>query len=251
MNETSKIIRKSLHHELIPLLRDMILIGELRPGEKVNEQGLCVRFGVSRTPLREALKVLASEGLVILTPNRGAMIARISDKEIDELFPIIGALEALAGETACAVITAAQLHSLQEMHDKMVEHYSHNRSVPYLKLNQKIHATLFEIAANAELTQLYNNLIVRTHSARFVAKKSPERWREAVEDHELMMQALARRDGSRLGQILREHLRHKAETVHEALVDLNSTPGHAVEDAPAKQTTQVSARRQRRRNDPR
>ena len=103
MTETFPIARRSLHGELIPLLRDMVLNGDLRPGEKVHEQGLCVRFGVSRTPLREALKVLASEGLIILTPNRGAMIARISDKEIDELFPIIGALEALAAEAADAV----------------------------------------------------------------------------------------------------------------------------------------------------
>lgn len=227
MNETNTILRKSLHHELIPLLRDMILNGELRPGEKVNEQGLCTRFGVSRTPLREALKVLASEGLVILTPNRGAMIARISEREIDELFPIIGALEALAGEAACAMITPAQLQSLQEMHNEMVDHYENNRGVPYLKLNQKIHATLFEIAGNAELTQLYNTLIIRTHAARFVAKKSAERWREAVEDHELMMRALDKRDGPWLGQILREHLRHKAQTVHESLFDLDSSLGHA------------------------
>lgn len=248
MIETFTIARRSLHGELIPLLRDMILNGELRPGDKIHEQGLCVRFGVSRTPLREALKVLASEGLVILTPNRGAMIARISDKEIDELFPIIGALEALAGEAACAAITPAQMKRLQAMHDEMVKHYNNNRSVPYLKLNQKIHATLFEIAGNAELTQLYNTLIVRTHAARFVAKKSPERWREAVEDHELMMQALDARDGPRLGRILREHLRHKAEMVHESFAELDSSTTHSVGDADADPVSEASTRRQRGRN---
>jgi len=251
MIETFTIARRSLHGELIPLLRDMIMNGDLRPGEKIQERALCVRFGVSRTPLREALKVLASEGLVILNPNRGATIARISDKEIDDLFPIIGALEALAGEIACAVIKPAQLKRLRAMHDDMLDHYRNGRAVPYLKLNQAIHAMLFEIAGNAELTQLYNTLIVRTHAARFVAKKSPERWREAVEDHEQMMQALVARDGARLGRVLRTHLQHKAQTVHEAFADLDSSPGQADVEAHADKRPKSLASSQRRRNNAR
>ncbi|MFG1462803.1 GntR family transcriptional regulator [Xanthobacter sp. DSM 24535] len=234
MPEKAIITRRSLHGELVPLLRDMILGDELQPGDKIPEQALCARFGVSRTPLREALKVLAAEGLLVLTPNRGAMVARISDAEIDEYFPIMGALEALAGELACARITPVQFVHLRAMHDAMVAHYKAGDSAPYLNLNKAIHAAFFDIAGNGALTQLYNSLMVRIHAVRFVAKKSPARWREAVEDHERMMEALAERDGTRLGRILRDHLRHKAGMVHESLADLDAkgSPGPATPTVP-------------------
>ncbi|MFG1399016.1 GntR family transcriptional regulator [Roseixanthobacter pseudopolyaromaticivorans] len=225
MPETTQkalIARRSLHGELVPLLRDMILGDELQPGDKIPELALCARFGVSRTPLREALKVLAAEGLLVLTPNRGAMVARISDEEIDAYFPIMGALEALAGEIACTRITKAQFAKLKAMHDAMVAHYEAGEVAPYLNLNKAIHAAFFEIANNPPLTQLYNNLMVRIHAVRFVAKKSPARWREAVDDHDRMMEALAERDGPRLGRILRDHLRHKAGMVHESLAGLDA-----------------------------
>lgn len=222
MSESGLISRRSLHGELVDLLHDMVLDGELRPGEKVNEQALCARFGVSRTPLREALKVLASAGLVILSPNRGATVATITREEIDQLFPIMGALEALAGELACARITDAEIARIQKMHDQMVRHYQKREAAPYLKLNQSIHEAIFDAADNAELTQLYHTLVVRTHAVRFTAKKSPARWEQAVEDHELMMAALSKRDGKRLGQVLKEHLGHKAAMVHESLEETAS-----------------------------
>ncbi|MEP9367694.1 GntR family transcriptional regulator [Xanthobacter sp. VNH20] len=234
------IARRSLHGELVPLLRDMILGDELQPGDKIPELALCARFGVSRTPLREALKVLAAEGLLVLTPNRGAMVARISDEEIDAYFPIMGALEALAGEIACTRITEAQFAKLKAMHDAMVAHYQAGEVAPYLNLNKAIHAAFFEIAGNAPLTQLYNNLMVRIHAVRFVAKKSPARWREAVEDHDRMMEALAERDGPRLGRILRDHLRHKAGMVHESLAGLDAR-GNPLAETPVPRAAEKRA----------
>lgn len=221
ISETAVIPRRSLHGELAGLLRDMMVSGELKPGEKISEQALCTRFGVSRTPLREALKVLAAEGLLNLSPNRGASVARVTPQEIDELFPIMGALEALAGEIACNRITPAQLEQLRGMHETMVEHYRQGEAAPYLRLNRAIHEKLFEIAGNSALTQHYQTLMVRIHAVRFIARKSPERWQEAIREHECMMEALIARDSVRLGSILRDHLRHKAAMVHEALAELD------------------------------
>lgn len=213
----TRIARSSLHGELVPLVRDMIIGGELQPGDKIPEQALCERFGVSRTPLREALKVLAAEGLITLSLNRGSAVARITAKEVDELFPIMGALEALAGETACARMTRKELARLQQLHDEMVEAYERGDWGPYIRLNRVIHEALVEIADNEALTSLYNNLMVRIHSVRYVAKKSAERWKEAVEDHERLMEALRARNGPLVAEILREHLRHKAGMVREAM----------------------------------
>lgn len=224
MSETTLIVRKSLHGELVSILRDMILDGELKPGDKVPEQALCDKFGVSRTPLREATKVLASEGLVDLLPSRGAKVARVTNEEIEQLFPIMGALEGLAGELACRNITDAEFRRLQSMHDEMVEYYKRGEYAGYGKLNREIHEEFFKIADNPVLAGYFQNLIVRTHAIRFTARKSPERWREAVDDHEQMMEALAARNGRLLGEILREHLRHKIGMVNEALEALSGQP---------------------------
>lgn len=217
VTETSIIRRRSLHDELAAQLRDMLMRGELKAGDKISEPALCDRFGVSRTPLREALKVLANEGLIILSPNRGASVARISPGEVDELFPIMGAMEALAGEEACAHASDSDVAGVQALHDEMLACYRAGDSAGYLRLNRRIHEAFFEIAGNQALTQLYQTLMVRIHAVRFIAQKSTERWREAVEDHEAMMAALRARDGARLAQVLKEHLRHKAAMVHESL----------------------------------
>jgi DNA-binding GntR family transcriptional regulator len=222
MSDTAIIPRRSLHDELASQLRDMLVRGELKAGDKIPEQALCTRFGVSRTPLREALKVLANEGLLILAPNRGASVAQISPDEVDELFPIMGMMEALAGEIACARATQDDIAAIQAMHDEMVAHYRAGDAVAYLRLNRRIHEAFFVIAGNRALSQLYQTLLVRIHAVRFIAQKSSKRWREAVEDHELMMAALKVRDGVRLANVLRQHLRHKAEMVHESLAEIDS-----------------------------
>ncbi len=217
MGATAMISRRSLHDELVALVRNLIVEGELAAGEKIPEQALCERFGVSRTPMREALKVLASEGIVTLHPNRGANVASVTPELVDELFPIMGALEALAGEIACARATDADIARIRRIHEQMLAHYRRSERAAYLKLNQQIHRALFEIAGNAALTQLYEQLMVRTHAVRFIAKKSPARWREAIDDHRRMLSALEARDGTALGRILKEHLVHKAAMVREAL----------------------------------
>ncbi len=217
MSEPHAIIRRSLHDELLERLRDLIVEGELRPGAKIPEAELCVRFGVSRTPLREALKALAAEGLVTLLPNRGAIVAETTLEEIDELFPIMGALEALAGELACARISDAEVAALRRDHVKMVKHFERGDWGGYTKLNRTIHEAIFAAAGNSALSALYQQLLVRTHAVRFVAKKSVTRWREAVDDHEKMIQAIDKRDGKALARLLALHLKHKAESVREAM----------------------------------
>jgi DNA-binding GntR family transcriptional regulator len=216
--------RKSLHDQLATHLRDMIMEGVLKPGEKVQEQELSNRFQVSRTPIREALRVLAAEGLLTLTPNRGARIALSTEEEIEELYPLIGALEGLAGELACARITDAEIKRIEELHRKMVAHYRSAEFVASKKLNREIHEAIFAAAGNASLTSFYRNLMIRTHSIRYFVRKSPERWQEAIDDHEQIMAALRDRDGARLGQILREHLQHKVGMIKEALGELGKEP---------------------------
>jgi DNA-binding GntR family transcriptional regulator len=195
-----------LHDNVTDAVRELIVSGELPPGRKVQEHALCIRFGVSRTPLREALKVLASEGLVQLMPRRGAFVAEITQTEIDELFPIMAALEALAAEAACSRITDHNIEKLRNLHRQMYAFHAAGAERDYLRLNREIHLSLFEIAGNASLKAIYEQLLVRIHSVRFVARKTPEQWQRAVDEHVAIMAAIEQRDGPHLAALLKSHL---------------------------------------------
>ena len=219
MSLVEPIRRVSLHDELAGRLRTLIFEGELAPGEKLAEQELCDRFHVSRTPLREALKVLATEGLVEIVPNRGARVAKLTAADLDEAFPVMGALEALAGELACANITEDEIEAIAGLHEAMLMHYEDGRLADYFRANEAIHGMILAAADNATLTKLHDGLAGRVRRARYRANMSPERWAAAVAEHEAILGALEMRDGKRLGDILKQHLANKLETVKAALED--------------------------------
>lgn len=214
---TDAIARKSLHDEVVSRLRDLIVGGEMKPGTRINERLLCERFAISRTPLREALKVLASEGLVELTPNRGATVSEFTIDDIDEMFPVIGALEALAGELACRHITEEELAEIRALHYRMVAHFKKGELLDYFHLNQAIHEQILAAARNPTLSNIYRSLAGRISPARYRANMTTARWQEAVDEHERILKALETRDGEGLSHILREHLANKCETVREAM----------------------------------
>ncbi len=217
LGDVASIKRPSLHSELTDRLRDMIVEGVLTAGEKVPERALCEKLGVSRTPMREALKVLAAEGLLTLEPNRGARVRAITLEDLEEVFPLMGALEALAGELACANISNAQLTELKKAHAQMMTHYKASDMPGYFHHNQRIHELIMQAADNPTLSSMYQSLAVRVRQARYLANMSAERWQQAVEEHEEIIDALDKRDGQLLGTILKRHLMNKFATVRQWL----------------------------------
>lgn len=210
-------LRRTLPGELAELLRHMIVEGELRPGSKMAEQKLCAHFGVSRTPLREAFKVLSAEGLVRLLPNRGATVARITRAKAEEIIPMLGALEAFAGELACARIDDEWVVRIQRMHKQMVDHYRRGEERSYDDLSRAIREAIFDAANNQTLFDIHSMLQSRLRSQFFGSPKAPAEWAAAVEDHERMMEALEARDGAQFAIIARRHMRHTADLVRKAL----------------------------------
>jgi DNA-binding GntR family transcriptional regulator len=208
-----KIVKASLHNEAVARLRDMITEGRLAPGSKVSEKDLCELFGISRTPLREALKVLATEGLIVLLPQRGARVAQHTGKDMADLFQVMGELEGLAGELACAKITDEAINEIRARHHEMLAHYTRGDRTAYFTANQAIHEAIVAAAANTVLTMLFESLRGRLRPARFMANVSRERWDQAVREHDEILAALSRRDGVRLRGLLQEHLRHKYEAL--------------------------------------
>jgi DNA-binding GntR family transcriptional regulator len=204
----------TLHDGLLGRLRDMIVEGELAPGTRLRERELTEWLGVSRTPLREALKVLAAEKLIELTPNRGARVAVLSEDEIQDMFELMGALEGLAGRLAASRASEADVLELQAMHLQMRAHYVRKDLPAYFRLNQAIHRRIVVAAGNPLLTQSYDQLAGRIRRPRFLASQwSAQRWAQAIDEHEGIMAALAARDGALLARLLEAHLAHKAEAL--------------------------------------
>lgn len=220
MNEMAQpIARATLHNELSERIRTMIFSGELQGGDRVPEQKLCDIFGVSRTPLREALKVLGGEGLLTLEPNRGARVATLSEEDIDEIFPVMGALEALSGELACKHLTDNEFAEIRALHYQMALHHTRGELQPYFALNQQIHQTIMRAAHNPTLEAQHNSLAGRIRIARYRSNMSQQRWDKAMDEHEEILAALKARDGARLSVILRQHIENKRETVKAAIRD--------------------------------
>ena len=203
----------TLHAGLVEQVREMVIEGELEPGAKVSERILCQRFNVSRTPLREAIKTLASEGWLEILPHKGARVTQLKEEDVDKIFPIMGALEALSGELACANLTEEQYAEIQALHYQMVLHHTRRELTPYFRVNQEIHEKILEAAANPILLQMYRTLAGRIRRARYIANMSEERWSQAVAEHEDILSALLARDGHSLAAVLRRHLNNKCETV--------------------------------------
>lgn len=207
------IVRLSLHDEVVARLRDLIVHGSLRPGARIGERELCERFKISRTPLREALKVLAAEGLIDLLPHRGARVARLDRADVQHMFEVMASLEALAGTLALERITPAELAMLDELHVQMADAYARRALRPYFEFNQAIHETILAAARNPVLREIYNGLSGRIRRARYAANMSEERWAAAMREHDAIRAALHAHDALGLATLLREHLEHKCAVV--------------------------------------
>ena len=207
-----------LHADLLERLRNYIVEGNLAEGGRIPEKQLCDLYGVSRTPLREALKVLAAEGLIELLPNRGARVKSLSIRDIKELFDLMGGLEALAGRLACEHIGDDDLAKIERLHHEMYAHYLRGDHSPYFRCNQLIHEAILEVAGSDALTAAYKSLSGRIRRLRYAANldHKGERWSAAVREHELILDALRRKAGPELATILFEHLRrsHAAAIRH-------------------------------------
>ena len=198
-------------------LRDLIIEGELPAGTRLNERALCDRLGASRTPLREAFRLLAAEHLVELQPNRGAQVVSLSDDDIRESFEVMGALEALSGELACQRITPEETAEIKALTFEMLACHARRDLPAYYRINRAIHDRINRAAGNGLLSHVYSTLNLRIQNLRFRSNFDQQKWDTAAREHAAMVEALEARDGARLGSILRNHLREKGQAVLDGL----------------------------------
>lgn len=187
-------------------LRDMIAQNELAPGDRIREQALSERLQVSRTPMREALRILAAERLVELLPNRGAVVAAPSLKEVRDLLSVLGMMEALAGEQAALNGTDDELSEIRALHYEMRASFERRDKLAYFKLNQAIHRAIVAASHNSALAEMHDQLNARLYRVRYQSNLSNDNWQTAIEEHEAILDALGRRDAAAVASILRNHL---------------------------------------------
>lgn len=210
------IRRRYLHDEAADRLRRLILSGELAPRDRINEVELSVEFGISRTPLREAIKILAAEGLLEALPNHGARVAQITARELEEMLEVVAVLEATGGERACRHITDAEVAAIAEDHRAMVEAWRAGDEAAYFARNRAIHDAIMAASRSETLQGLYRSLSGRIQRARYSAHKTEAQWARAVAEHEAILAHLDRRDGAALFACLRAHVLGKAAIIAAA-----------------------------------
>jgi DNA-binding GntR family transcriptional regulator len=194
-----------------------IVEGRIAPGAKLNERALCEQLQVSRTPLREAIKMLAAEGLVDLLPNRGAVVARLSAQDVADTFEVIAGLEGQSGELAAERITEAELAELRALHLEMLAAHLRRDLPTYYRLNALIHNQINAAARNPVLTHTYRTINARLQALRFRSNFDDVKWARAVQEHEAMVDALMRRDAAALREVLVQHMHHKRDVVLELM----------------------------------
>jgi DNA-binding GntR family transcriptional regulator len=187
-------------------LRKMIVSGALAPGQRISERVVGEQLdGLSRTPLREALKILEAEGLVTLSPNRGAVVTALSVAEVASALELLVGLEAMAAELACQRISAAEIAAIEDLHLRMHTAYREGQLMAYFELNQAIHQCIVDAAQNPSLSRIYAAESARIRRYRYAGNRRHERWDRAVAEHDQILDTLRRRDGTLLRELLRAH----------------------------------------------
>jgi len=198
-------------------LRDAIIRGVLKPGERLMEVQLAEELGVSRTPVREAIRKLELEDLVVMIPRKGAYVSGISLKDIADVFEVRAAVEALAAGLAAERITAEELEELERILVKKAEIIEANDLDRLVEIDILFHECLYQGSRNAKLVQIINNLSEQIHRFRSTSLASPGRMKEALEEHRKIVEAISERNITLAQTLAQEHIENAENSILEAI----------------------------------
>jgi DNA-binding GntR family transcriptional regulator len=217
-----RVVQNSLHHEVAAQLRERIFAGELAPGTFLDEVALSAQLSISRTPLREALKVLTAEGLVRHEPRRGCFVNQVTAKDLDEIFPVIALLEGRCAHEAAVHASDADLQALQLLHDKLARHAKARRINEYYAVNFEIHEAIIALAGNRWLAQVIGDLRKIVKLARLQQLHAPGRLDQSLAEHLAVFAALKARDAEGAEAAMRTHLTRQRTALRELAGGLKS-----------------------------
>jgi len=210
-----RLVPNSLHDEVAAQLRERIFAGQLAPGTFLDEVRLAQELSISRTPLREALKVLTAEGLVRHEPRRGCFVNEVTEQDLDEIFPVIALLEGRCAFEAAQHATEADLQVLEELHQKLARHAKAKRINEYYDTNFAIHEAIIALAGNRWLAGVIGDLRKIVKLARLQQLHAPGRLEQSLAEHLAVFAALKARDAEGAEAAMRTHLQRQRGALRE------------------------------------
>lgn len=194
---------QTLREKILETIRDAILKGSLKPGERVSEPDLAERFGISRTPIREAFRQLESEGYLQVVPRKGAVVASLSERDIEEFYAIKIILEGFAARMAADKLTAKEIERLESINERLYKLADEGDVKTFFRVHNEFHEVFIKAAGNDKLSEMINQLVMKFKRLRLASLSHPGRMKISIEDHRDMIQAFKEHDGSRADSLVR------------------------------------------------
>ena len=210
---SSKIVKTALYVEVTERLRSMVAGGVLKPGSWIDEQKLSEKLGVSRTPFREAIRILASEGILRVEPRKGCYVTELTDHDLNDIFPLMAILEGRCAYEAAQKANLTEIKSLESMHEKLKKHADEKNIDDYFMTNQKIHEAIQALACNEWLTNMVNDLRRILNLSRHRSLHLKGRIEESCQEHLSIFAALKSGDAAEAERLMKAHILRQREVL--------------------------------------
>ncbi|TCO83016.1 DNA-binding GntR family transcriptional regulator [Plasticicumulans lactativorans] len=212
---SSKIVSVALYQEVAQRLRELIYGGRFKAGELIDENALSEEFGISRTPIREALKALAVEGLVVLVPRRGCFVKEMTERDLDEIFPVMAMLEGRCARDAVLKCTPEDIRRLDDLHAQLEVHAAAGDRSAYYEVNYLFHAAVQKLAGNPWLQRITDELRKFLKLQRGRQINLPGRMQASLNEHRMIMETFHQRDAEGAARIMEFHLMQQRRALAE------------------------------------
>lgn len=225
----SKIIEKhqTLREKILETIREAILKGTLKPGEKVAEPELAERFGISRTPIREAFRQLESEGYLTVIPRKGAVVAALSEQDVQEFYAIKSILEGYAAELAATRLTAREIEKLETINEKLKVLAKDGDVKNFFRIHNEFHDLFVKAAGNHKLTDLIHQLGMRFNRLRMASLSVHGRMNISVTEHERLIEAFKKQDGLEAENLVKKTAGIGGHVLLESMTEAEGGHGQA------------------------
>ena len=203
----------TLREKILENIRDAIVSGSLKAGSRVSEPELAERYGISRTPIREAFRQLESEGYLTVIPRRGAIVSEFSPKDVEEFYAIKSIMEGYAARRACEKLTKKDLDRLQAINDKLAELARAGDIKHFFKVHSDFHELFIKAADNEKLHELIAGLVTKFQRLRFTSLSLPGRMEISVQEHEKIIDAFRNRDADLAETLVRKNAEYGGQVL--------------------------------------
>ena len=222
---------QTLREKILETIREAILKGSLKPGERVSEPDLAERFGISRTPIREAFRQLESEGYLQVVPRKGAVVASLSERDIEEFYAIKIILEGFAAKMAAENLTVKDIERLESINERLQKMADEGDVKKFFRVHNEFHEVFIKAAGNDKLYEMINQLVMKFKRLRLASLSQPGRMDGSVEEHRNMIQAFKNRDGDCADGVVRHAATIGADALIQSMIQSDLAEGKTSDDA--------------------